>query len=69
MASRMTRKQPSHITRGAKARSSTMEDAFCVSKASSIGTDKEKSIATTMAPATMTQPSATLLNLARSTFS
>eukprot|EP00957_Ditylum_brightwellii_P169496 12900632-Ditylum_brightwellii.AAC.1 len=34
-----------------------------------MGADKGKSIATTMAPATMTHPSATLLDLARSTFS
>eukprot|EP00957_Ditylum_brightwellii_P016276 1224477-Ditylum_brightwellii.AAC.1 len=46
-----------------------MEDAFRVSKANSMGADKGKSSATTMAPATMTHPSVTLLNLARNTFS
>eukprot|EP00957_Ditylum_brightwellii_P034934 2647439-Ditylum_brightwellii.AAC.1 len=46
-----------------------MEDTFCVSKANSMGASNKKSIVTTMAPATMTHPSVTLLNLARSMFS
>eukprot|EP00957_Ditylum_brightwellii_P020673 1559091-Ditylum_brightwellii.AAC.1 len=46
-----------------------MEDAFRISKANSMGADKGKSSVTTMATATMTPPSATLLNLARSMFS
>eukprot|EP00957_Ditylum_brightwellii_P141556 10784230-Ditylum_brightwellii.AAC.1 len=46
-----------------------MEDTFRVSKANSMGVDKGKIVATTMAPATMTHLSAASLNLARSMFS
>eukprot|EP00957_Ditylum_brightwellii_P078133 5940246-Ditylum_brightwellii.AAC.1 len=46
-----------------------MEGSFCISKANSIGASEEKKIVITMAFAIMTPLSATLLNLARNTFS